>query len=153
MCEVSEDEVYQRSWFYTKPFTHKRKINQANLIVFSNISTFQVCQQCKLKTFCTRAFDVPNADLKSETLDVTRVLYAFALNASPITESQVSYPVGVIKSVCHLLDEIVKVSAYPKEPGPPKLKLQMDVKPKVSEKDEIDSRNPNRRPGDWTCSE
>jgi hypothetical protein len=106
-----------------------------------------------LKTFCTRAFDVPNADLKSETLDVTRVLYAFALNASPIAESQVSYPIGVTKSVCHLLDEIVKVSAYPKEPGIPKPKPQLAVMSKVSEKDEIDDRNPNRRPGDWTCSE
>ena len=94
---------------------------------------------------------MPTADLKSETLDVTRVLYAFALNASPIAESQISYPIGVIKSVCHLLDEIVKVSAYPKAPGLPTTKPQMAMKPKVSEKDEIDNQNLNRRPGDWMC--
>lgn len=110
----------------------------------------QVCQQCKLKTFCTRAFAAPSPDLVAETADVARVLYSFALNASPNAESQVSYPIGVVKSACHLIDEVVQLSAYPKDPGLPALKSRIPAKPPVVEKDEVDN---SHRPGDWTCPE
>mgnify|MGYP000459262652 CR=1 FL=1 len=94
----------------------------------------------------------PSPDVQAETVDLTRVLYAFALNASPIAESQVSYPNGVVKSACHLLDEIIQVSAYPKNPGLPTPKSRVPLKP-AAMKPTISENDENRRPGDWTCPE
>ena len=91
--------------------------------------------------------------MQAETVDVTRVLYAFALNASPIAESQVSYPNGVVKSACHLVDEIIQVSAYPKNPGLPTPKSRVPVKPTTTVKPKMNENDENRRPGDWTCPE
>ncbi|KAI5073044.1 hypothetical protein GOP47_0011057, partial [Adiantum capillus-veneris] len=131
------------------PSTDRKVVNACKrLRVLCEIPEDEVCQQCKLKTFCTRAFAAPSPDLMAETADLLRVLYSFALNASPIAESQVSYPISVVKSACHLVNEIVQLSAYPKDPGLPALKSRLPVKLPVSEKHDMD---PNHRPGDWNC--
>lgn len=131
------------------PSLDRKVVNASKrLRVYCEIPEDEVCQQCKLKAFCTRAFAEPAPKIDAGTCDVVRVLYSYALNASPYAESQVAFPVGVTKSACQLLREVVNLSAYPKKPD---VRKNRSVDQSRGVKKTFDRQYSESRPGDWSC--
>eukprot|EP00249_Psilotum_nudum_P021065 c27957_g1_i3 orf=156-2753(+) len=112
-----------------------------------------VCQQCRLKRSCTRAFCLPDRQMASVTLDVVRLLLPFAANVLPDAESHESYPEEVTTAIRNLLEQLVRLSSKPKKANIRKPNVTETFSPEVSPptKGKFDEENSVENLGDWSC--
>eukprot|EP00249_Psilotum_nudum_P021063 c27957_g1_i1 orf=156-2780(+) len=112
-----------------------------------------VCQQCRLKKSCTRAFCLPERQITAVTLDVVRILLPFAENILPDAELHESYPKEVTIAICNLLEELVQLSLKPKESNITKPKLTESFSPQISlgVKGKFDEDISSQNFADWSC--
>ncbi|KAH7296965.1 hypothetical protein KP509_26G046600 [Ceratopteris richardii] len=113
-----------------------------------------VCKQCRFKMTCPRAFLAPEANLRTNTLDITRIITAFATNVWADADSPISYPAEVGTSVCNLLKEFLTFKVLP-------IKLAEDnvttertslLEPEKGARKKVISSSPvEMKDGDWVC--
>ncbi|MCO5587857.1 hypothetical protein L7F22_041809 [Adiantum nelumboides] len=113
-----------------------------------------VCQRCRLKMTCPRAFLAPESQLRVNTLDVVRIITGYATNSWPNADSYVSYPTEVGVSVCNLLREFLTYKILPRNSSEDEhlLTERLPVEPKKIARKKVESSPPvDPKPGDWTC--
>ncbi|MCO5600065.1 hypothetical protein L7F22_054173 [Adiantum nelumboides] len=135
----------------TSPFSHSRR---RCFLWVDGLWVCQVCQRCRLKMTCPRAFLAPESQLRVNSLDVVRIITGYATNSWPKADSYVSYPTEVGASVCNLLREFLTYKILPRNSSEDEhlLTERLPVEPKKIARKKVESSPPvDPKPGDWTC--
>ncbi|KAI5078901.1 hypothetical protein GOP47_0006572 [Adiantum capillus-veneris] len=113
-----------------------------------------VCQRCRLKMTCPRAYFAPESKLSMNTLDVVRIIAGFATNVWPNVDSYESYPMEVGTSICNLLREFLMYKILPKNLAEKEHALteRLPLESETNVRKQVKSSPPvDPKPGDWTC--
>lgn len=116
----------------------------------------EVCQNCRLKMSCPRAFLAPPSKVAVKTLDVVRIITGFATNVLPNTDSFTSYPKELENSVCRLLREILTFNELPRDPAfheeaPVERSSLESGQARKNKYKNNHSFAAAQKPGDWVC--
>ncbi|CAH9075940.1 unnamed protein product [Cuscuta epithymum] len=143
---------------YGCPSADKRLVFSAKLLrKHVHLDEGDVCSSCSLRSTCEKAYLLTNKEDEARTIDVMRVLLAYAfdpVNGSVANKSLLK--MKAVKSVIRkLLHDVVKISAVPIDPNlpppiikkpPPKVKQPPPTPKKRVGRDDVEMKK-----GDWLC--
>ncbi|CAH2066610.1 unnamed protein product [Thlaspi arvense] len=122
------------------PSTDRKVVNSGKrLRAYVGIDEGNVCGSCNLRGKCERAYAQAREEEGARTIDVMRILLTYGLDT---VENRACRTKSVEDAVRNLLRESVEYSLK-------------DVESAETEtaRDESDERDPQKRPGDWHCTE
>ncbi|KAJ7526102.1 hypothetical protein O6H91_17G081700 [Diphasiastrum complanatum] len=136
------------------PSTDRKVVNAGKrLRGHFEISEFNVCQPCSLKTTCARAYSESCAGMAG-TIDVVRLLMQFSLDAGG-PDAKLSLPTQVKISILNLLVEAVELSKAPRDPNLSRPEIRGSFNRPVESRKKLKAGQEQieMKPGDWRCSE
>ncbi|KAJ7526101.1 hypothetical protein O6H91_17G081700 [Diphasiastrum complanatum] len=136
------------------PSTDRKVVNAGKrLRGHFEISEFNVCQPCSLKTTCARAYSESCAGMAG-TIDVVRLLMQFSLDAGG-PDAKLSLPTQVKISILNLLVEAVELSKAPRDPNLSRPEIRGSFNRPVESRKKLKAGQEQieMKPGDWRCSD
>ncbi|AEE35094.1 Ran BP2/NZF zinc finger-like superfamily protein [Arabidopsis thaliana] len=133
------------------PSTDRKVVNSGKrLRAYVGIDEGNVCGSCNLRGKCERAYAQARDDEGARTIDVMRLLLTYGLDSiSPTVENRACQTKLVEDSVRKLLRESVAYSLTDFESAETETAGD-ELQPNSQD---IDERDPRKRPGDWYCTE